>query len=733
MKQRFPILSGLVFVGFALWCWIAPIQMIRSLINDLEYLGYDIQLRTHILTHHFTPAGPVAIIDIDDKSIQAIGRWPWPRSVLATLLDQLHEQQVGFVAFDIFFSEKQNNIADILLNQLKNKNTLTPALETMLQQNRELFDDDLTFSKSIAAMPTALPFIFLPRPEMQNALPPPLFKLTAEEQDAFRLIRERGYISNIPVLQQAARVGGFINIFPDSDGIVRRAPLLIEYEGSVYPALSLQAVLAFLNQHATLVSHVYHNTRKLEGIQVGPYIIPTDEHGFVLIPFIGKSYTFPYYSAIDVINNHLPKNALAGKIVLIGTSATGLGDLQPTAIQNPFPGVEIQASLINGILQHHFSYAPAWVLGANVVITLLLGLIAAFVFPFLGPRVLSLIIILFPIAILYCNDVIWQSTGLILSLLIPVVLVLLIAIMNIIYGYVSESRRREQLKAIFGQYVPEKHINEILKSKEKLELKGEAREMTVMFSDIRQFTTIAEGMSASEVVRLLNVYFTPMTEIIYKFKGTVDKYIGDLIMAFWGAPLHDDQHVRHALLAALAMRKELEQMRQSKAFSEWPPIMMGIGINTGVMNVGDMGSRFRRNYTVLGDAVNLASRVESLTKYYGVNILVTEHTTAHQSDFVFRHVDRVRVKGKKKGIDIYELIDIKSQVAAEVMQELDQYNQALQLYFKQEWEAASVAMRALHEAHPKKKLYVLYLDRLHGYQAHPPPADWDGTYVYHKK
>ncbi|RDI41302.1 CHASE2 domain-containing protein [Aquicella lusitana] len=733
MSKRIPIFLGLILVAIAIWLLITPTRFVRLFIERLDNLGYDLQLRMRILTEKITPVSPVAIIDIDDKSLKAIGRWPWPRSKLAELTDRLKEEGAAVIAFDILFSEKEINIAKALLDTLSKKNMANTALESILRKSEPLFDEDSIFAKSLAENPTVLPIGFLPRPETQNQLPKPLLTLTPEESRELHIIKALGYISNIPILQQAAKGAGFINIFADSDGIIRHAPLLIQYKGGVYPALSLQAVLVFLGENIQLVTPTYGHTKELEGIVFGTRMIPTDDKGQVLIPFIGKSYTFSYYSAIDVLNRNIPKNALLGKILFVGTSATGLGDLVATAVQNPFPGVEIQATLVNGMLEDSFSYKPAWTFGANFVITVLFGLIAAFMFPYFGPRILALLIILVPPSLLLLNNWIWHQTGYILSFLLPIFLIFAIAILNIIYGYLFETRRRERLKEMFGQYVPEKHIDEMLKTTGNYGLHGEDREMSVLFADIRNFTTISEGMSAAELVDMLNTFFTPMTEIIFKHRGTIDKYVGDLIMAFWGAPLKDKNHARHALESAIDMQTKLITLQPMLAERKWPEIKIGIGINSGLMSVGDMGSRFRRNYTVLGDAVNLASRVESLTKFYGVNIIVTENTEQHQSRFVFRLLDRVRVKGKKSGVAIYEVICKKTELTTEQAIELASYHKALEHYFAQRWDEAEALLTQLQQTHAETKIYRIYLDRIKEFKAHPLPPDWDGVYVHATK
>ena len=734
MRKRLPIFIGILLVCFAVWLLITPNKFMRLFIERLDHIGYDLQLRTRVLTGPAVALSPVAIIDIDDNSLKAEGRWPWPRSLLARLVTELQKQGAAVIAFDILFSEEEKNIAQVVMQTLQKNNLLNPALSTNLTNNAKLFDEDATFAKGLCASPAVLALGFLPRAQTENTLPPPLLTLSPAENKDLAIFNTFGYISNIPVLQQAAKNAGFINIFADNDGIIRRAPLLLKYKDNVYPALALQAVLSYLSEKAQLITPAYGNNIKLEGIAYNNFIIPTDENGQVIIPFIGKSYTFPYYSATDVLHGKIPQNALTGKILFIGTSATGLGDLVATAVENPFPGVEIQATLANGILLNNFSHNPKWTFGANLLITILFGLLAAFSFPYFGPRTLAGVIILLPPLLLFINNWIWLQTGLILSFLIPVLLILVTAMFNILYGYLFESRRREQLKEMFGQYVPEKHIDEMLKaSGGNYGLRGDDRYMSVLFADIRSFTTISEGLSASELVDMLNTFFTPMTEIIFKHRGTIDKYVGDLIMAFWSAPLKDRHHARHAIESALEMQMKVKALEPVLAARNWPVIHIGIGVNSGMMSVGDMGSRFRRNYTVLGDQVNLASRVESLTKFYGVDIIVTEHTQQDQDHFIFRKLDLVRVKGKKTGVTIYEVICRKSALTPELQVELLEYHKALDFYFQKNWDTALVLMNELLKTYPDKKIYQIYIQRINEFIEHPAPEDWDGIYAHATK
>jgi len=301
------------------------------------------------------------------------------------------------------------------------------------------------------------------------------------------------------------------------------------------------------------------------------------------------------------------------------------------------------------------------------------------------------------------------------------------------YGYLFETRKREKLKEIFGQYVPEKHIEEMLTSVSELGLYGEDRELTVMFADIRNFTALSEPLTAAQLKDVLNEFFTPMTEIIFKFRGTIDKYIGDMIMAFWGAPLKDKYHARHAISAALEMQQAVEKLKKVFAAKGWPEINIGIGLNTGLMSVGDMGSTFRRNYTVLGDSVNLASRIEGLTKYYGAKIIATEFTQTKQPLFIFRKLDRVRVHGKTHSIEIFEPVGYIKGFSAELAKEIDRYHAALAYYFAQQWEKASAVFTLLARERPNEKLYHLYLKRLANFEKNPPSADWDGVYTHLEK
>lgn len=734
MNKRIPIVIGFLFLILAIWIQLTPVSIITSVLERLEHLAFDIQLRTLLITHTTPPTTSVAIIDIDDKSLQEIGRWPWPRSQIAALIQSAQEAGAVVIAFDVLFPEKETNIVDQLEEEMNKQKMTYPQLTPILDKLKPIFDYDSQLAETLKQGDVVLGMTFSPTQQAIGQLPNPVINLDSFNQTQFGMIIASGYIANIPILVNAAKNEGFVNVFADADGVIRRVPLFINYKNNLYPSLALEAVRVFLLSKVSLITAPYGDTLRLEGVRLGNHIIPTDNKSNVIIPFLGKSFTMPFYSATDVIHKKIPKDALQGKIIFVGTSATGQGDIHATSVESAYPGVEVHATIAHGILQDNFSYKPPWALGAEISVSVLLGLILIFIFPRLGPRTLGLIIVIIPAALLLINNEIWEKTGIILSILVPVVLIVILASVNIICGYLFETLRREHLKTMFGQYVPESHIDEMLKSSGKnYALQGEDRDMTVLFADIRNFTTISEPLSATELKNLLNEFLTPMTEIIFSHHGTIDKYVGDMIMAFWGAPLKDKKHAQHAISAALEMQKSVTRLQGDFAKRNWPEINIGIGINSGIMSVGDMGSIFRRNYTVLGDTVNLASRVESLTKFYGVKIMTTAATQKDQEKFVFRPLDIVRVKGKHDGIALFEVVCLRKELSPEKQKEIELSEQALNFYFKKEWESSRALFSELHKQYPDTLLYSLYLSRISEFLKNPPPADWNGIYIHTQK
>jgi adenylate cyclase len=337
------------------------------------------------------------------------------------------------------------------------------------------------------------------------------------------------------------------------------------------------------------------------------------------------------------------------------------------------------------------------------------------------------------VVLVAANLYLWQSKNWVVPIASPLMMLVLLYFMNMVYGFFAEARSRRLITGLFGTYVPKELVAEMSKNPGEYSMKGESREMTVLFSDVRDFTSISEGLTPEGLKDLMNTYLTAMTEKVQEKRGTIDKYIGDAIMAFWGAPLTDLEHATHALETAMAMQKGLRDLDAPFAKRGWPVLHIGVGLNCGLMNVGDMGSKFRRSYTVMGDAVNLASRLEGLTKEYGVGILVTENIVKAAPSFAYREIDKVRVKGKHEGVAIFEPLGPQAEVGQETNQEVDRFHKALQAYRAQRWDDAEKLLRNLAYAAPELKLYKLYLERVAHFRKNPPPANWDGVFVFTTK
>jgi adenylate cyclase len=452
----------------------------------------------------------------------------------------------------------------------------------------------------------------------------------------------------------------------------------------------------------------------------------------VLIPFRGDVGSFPYVSATDVLSGAAPGELLEGAIVLVGTSAPGLVDIRATPVSKLYIGVEAHANLVAGMLDGAIRFRPAITPRIELVALALIALATAVWLPRLAPLSGFAWVAGLLVFVAALNWMAWRYMGLWLPLASLVVLVLAASVLQIIYGYFVETRRKRRLSRLFGQYVPPEIVEELDQSEADLSLEGESREMSVLFSDVRGFTTISEGLEPRELTRLMNAFLTPVTEVIQAHRGTIDKYMGDAVMAFWGAPLADREHARNAVRAALGMVARIAELQDEFRARGWPEIRIGVGISSGPMNVGNMGSRFRMAYTVLGDTVNLGSRLEGLTKQYGVDIAVSAATAAAVPDYAFREIDLVRVKGKAEPVAIYEPIGPRTAVSAHEIEDAARLAAALESYRRRAWDEADGILAAL-EAADARPLYAIYRERIRHFRGDPPPAGWDGVFVHQTK
>lgn len=706
------------------------------LIQHIEAISYDARLQ---LTMPKTLDRRIVIVDIDEKSLAEEGRWPWGRDKLAALLDRLFDQyHVAVVGFDVVFAEKDESSGLKVLEQLSQKELKNlPQFQASLEQLRPQLDHDNIFAKKLASRPVVLGYYFTSNEDrVSGLLPVPTFPKGSFTGSNTAFISATGYGANLPEFQKAAHSAGHFNPLTDFDGVARRVPMLMEYRGAFYESLSL-AVFRTLSGDSAIQAVFEEGAGNigdsLEWLRVGKLRIPVDENISALVPYRGKQGSFPYVSATDVLHGRISAQELVGAIVLVGTTAPGLMDLRSTPVGAVYPGVEVQANLIAGMLDRNIKQKPAFIMGAEITEMLLLGLLLAFTLPLLSPVKASLTALAALLLVIGINLSLWQSGNMVMPLAAAMLMIIALFMLSMSYGFFVESRAKRQITGLFGQYVPPELVDEMSENPGNFTMEGESREMTVLFSDVRGFTTISEGLSPKELSRLMNEYMTPMTHIIQKHRGTIDKYIGDAIMAFWGAPLADPDHSRHALLAAMEMQQMLMQLREQFKTKGWPEICIGVGINTGTMSVGNMGSEFRMAYTVMGDAVNLASRLESITKQYGVGIIVGENTQKAVPDVVFRELDRVRVKGKDEPVAIYEPLGAAGQVDKTTLDELKLFQQVLKLYRALDWDLAEMQLLNLQQSSPECALYRLYLERISYFRDHPPDVEWDGVFTFTTK
>ena len=709
-------------------------------LQQLENWTYDARLRLTL------PRGideRVVIVDIDEASLARVGRFPWPRHRLAELTDRLFEDyHVRTLSYDILFGEKDLSSGVATLQQLaRGPLADDPGYQQALQELLPRLDYDRRFARSLEGRPVALGYYFKSRIEEGSSgntglLPAPISRIDQQWLDRLPINRAVGYSANLPMLQQAATTGGFFdNPFVDEDGVFRRVPMIQVYDKALYGALSLITARLALNDpelELLIASKSKQSYFALENIRLGQLRIPVDQHGAVFVPYRGPRGSFPYVSAWKVLDGSADKKLLEGKIVLVGTSAPGLLDLRSTPVENVFPGVEVHANIISGILDGRIRHHPAWVTGFEFLQLLVIALLLTAALTWLPPLSATLVTSATTALVLALSITAWNY-NLILPLASTLLLIALLFVFHMTWGFFTESRGKRQLAQMFGQYIPPELVDEMSKSGHEFSLEGESREMTVLFSDVRGFTSISEGLDPKQLTQLMNALLTPLTRVIHQHRGTIDKYMGDAIMAFWGAPIEDRDHARHALYAAFDMMHALEELQSDFRARGWPEVRIGIGLNTGSMNVGNMGSEFRVAYTVLGDAVNLGSRLEGLTKAYGVDIIVSDSTRNQIPEFLFRELDLVRVKGKQEPVAIFEPIGHKNDVDKQTRNTLSRYRQALRAYRHQDWDSAEVEFFNLNREHPDDLLYRIYLERIAQYRRSPPGDDWDGVFTHTSK
>lgn len=695
-------------------------------LKQLDLKLYDEYLR------HLDPGIPSSVpvlIDIDERSLARHGQWPWPRYRLASLIDRLGQAGVSAIALDILLAETDRTSPATLRDQLKRDFGLDIVFQGL---PIEIEDNDAVFRHALSQNPVVLGcyFRFDEKPGTPSSVlqGPGIAELMAP-----------GAIPAIESLNSAASVSAplasfsdvspvaFFNISTDIDGIVRRVPLLLSSQGTIHAGLALRALMLFLGEK-NLVLHTDKNG--IQSVSLGNHEIPLASDGTLPILFRGGGGTYPYFSADDIFQGSVRPEMLRNKIAFIGTSAAGLKDIHANLFDAHYPGVETHAAVVDAILSKRFVTPSPWTPGIQALAILLTGLFCVLTFGRMKAFAFIPLASGLALGFWYTGLILFRH-GFFISPLYPLLTIGSEAMILVAMRFWQEEHQKRRIHKVFSRYVAPEVVNRILDSgRADIALAGENRIISILFSDIRGFTSLSERLAPDQVVALLNRYFKPMTIIVRKNQGTLDKFIGDALMAFWNAPLDVPDHASRSVRTALEMQKALTEMNSELQQEYGLHLHIGTGIHTGKAFVGNMGTDELLSYTAIGDNVNLASRLESLCPVYGVTAVVSEETRIEcGSDYIWQRLDRVRVKGKAHPVEIFTPLDHN---AADIRrQELNAHHHALSAYDNGRFQEALAGFSVLADASPHP-LYSLYTKRCSELII-TPPETWDGVWTFTSK
>jgi adenylate cyclase len=680
-------------------------------------------------------ARPVTIVDIDEKSLAdpKLGQWPWPRTRIADLVAALTKLGAVVIAFDVVFPEPDRLNPDLAADNFRNLDEATRDKLRALPSNDQVFADVIRNSKVVLGESGG--------PDVHSELDknlPVTGLATLGEDPVHWMPLFPGLVRNVSVIEEAAAGRGLFTVVPERDGIVRRVPTLMQAQGVTMTSLSFE-MLRVVSGSGTILIKV--DKEGIRSIGMQHFQIPTDAHGQLWVHYAHHDPSI-YVSAVDVLEGRVAQDKIAGRLVLIGTSATGLVDIKTTPVEPVMPGVEIHAQVLEAALTGATLTEPNWAAASEFIAAILLGLLVIGFTPQLGAVALVVVGAVFASVLVGISWYCYIHYRLLIDFTYPLLSTSAIYLTLIFASFVREQAQRRQIRSAFGQYLSPALVEQLAHSPEKLVLGGEEREMTIMFSDVRGFTTISESYKHDPqgLTRLMNRFLTPLTNAILARKGTIDKYMGDAIMAFWNAPLDDKEHQLNACRAALDMLDRVEGLNKERAQEAehgghvYIPIQIGVGLNTGICVVGNLGSDQRFDYSVLGDSVNLASRLEGQSKEYGFPVIVGSRTALAVKDrLAILELDFIMVKGKTEPEVIYAIAGREDMLHSERFQRLRNLTiEMLACYRSRDWDEALAAIargRKSDEGHALAKLYDLYEARIRAYQHNPPPDDWNGAYA----
>jgi adenylate cyclase len=701
------------------------------------FAAEELRVRTfdgfQVIEPRVKTARPVTVVDIDEKSLAKLGQWPWPRTRVADLIDRLTALGAVVIAFDIVFAEPDRLNPAVAADTIPNLEEDIRTRLRALPSNDQILADSLKRSRVVLGQ-SGFPYVL---GEFDKSLPVTGLAMRGEEPQPF-LFEFAGLLRNVPVLEAAAAGRGLFTIRNERDGIVRRVPMLMVAQGATMPSLNFE-MLRVASGSGTILTKA--DQAGMQSVTVGGFEVPTDRNGQVWVHFARRDPSI-YVSAIDVLEGRVPPERIAQKLVLIGTSAVGLLDTKTTPVDPVMPGVEIHAQVLESVLTRTVLTQPNWAIAAEFLAALVLGLLVIAFAPMFGPTTLVAVGALFATVLIGTSWYFYTQHRLLIDFTYPLASTTAIYLTLVFSSFVREQKQRRQIRSAFGQYLSPALIEQLAQSPEKLQLGGEEREMTIMFSDVRGFTAISESYKHDPqgLTALMNRFLTPLTNAILDRKGTIDKYMGDAIMAFWNAPLDDKQHEINACEAALDMLQRIDELNREREIEAqdgghvYIPINVGVGLNTGVCVVGNMGSNLRFDYSVLGDSVNLASRLEGQSKEYGFPIIVGAKTAMAVKDrLAILELDFIMVKGKQQPEVIYAIAGREDTAQSEGFQRLRNLTiEMLACYRNRDWDGALLAIergRKSDDGRALEYLYDLYEARITGYQQNPPPEDWNGAFA----
>lgn len=736
-KWVIPNLIGLIITSFFLAAYLAQ----PAIINRFSYLSSDILQRLYPRTYN--PDSPVRIIDIDDESIRRIGQWPWPRTTMAKLNDRLSEAGAAVLAYDIVFSEADRTSPENMLSVLQaNPNAKSTFKNiSLLKSHDDIFADSFANSRVVTGL-------FLVGAKSGNMpLTQHSFAFSGSNPTT-RVDNYGGTIHPIKTLEKSASGLGHVSFHPDTDGVIRSAPLLGRVNERLFPSLSMEAlrvvqgaqnfIVKSSNASGELASQSTQ-TPEMAAMKVGEFEIPTTANGNMIVYYSAPAperYIPAWKIISDNPQDHDWADLISGHVVFIGTGAEGLKDIRATPIRESEPGVLIHAQIIEQVIEGDYLKRPYWASMFEILSLALYGLLISLLVPRLtAARGVILFLTIINLAY-FAVFIAYTRYKYVIDPVYPLLAAIGTYIGVTLSSFYLTETERSRIRNAFSMYLSPDMVKQVSENPDSLTLGGQERELTILFLDIRGFSRLSEQMTPFEITTFLNNFLTPMTDILQKHNATIDKYMGDAIVAFWNAPLDDPDHVKNSAQAVLKIQEKLSDLNRTYILQqdfEWPGnVQIGVGLNTGICCVGNLGSEQRFSYSMIGDAANLASRIEGLTKQYGVQNLIGNTTAERLNDFAVLEIDIVNVVGRTTPEPIFVILEETELLDNVTMSTLYNKHQSfLTEYRNQSWDLAVSIAQDLKTAYSSlglEKYYAMMIDRIETYKQDPPASDWDGVY-----